>query len=101
MIFPEGCRTLDGSLLPFRNGIGVLAAELGVPIVPVWIHGTYEAWPVGQLLPRFGKVAVSFGKPVKINADERKEWRFQGWDEYELATQKIREAVVELSCDRS
>ncbi len=101
MIFPEGCRTLDGSLLPFRNGIGVLAAELGVPIVPVWIQGTYEAWPVGQLLPRPGRVTVSFGPPVQIHTDERKEWRSQRWDEYEHATQKIREAVVELSCNRS
>lgn len=101
MIFPEGCRTLDGSLLPFRNGIGVLATELDVPIVPVWIQGTYEAWPIGQLLPRPGKVAVSFGTPVHITAEERNEWKAQGHDEYERATQKIREAVVELSCNRS
>ncbi len=101
MIFPEGCRTLDGSLLPFRNGIGVLAAELGVPIVPVWIQGTYEAWPVGQLLPRLGKVSVSFGKPIHIGASECTEWRSQGCDEYQRATQKIREAVVALSCNRS
>ena len=103
MIFPEGCRTLDGMLLPFRNGIGILAAELGVPIVPVWIQGTHKTWPIGQLLPRPGKVSVSFGAPVQINTDERREWRSQGWDEYELATQRIREAVVELSltCNQS
>ncbi len=101
MIFPEGGRTLDGSLLPFRNGVGVLATELDVPIVPVWIQGTHETWPVGQLLPRPGKVAVSFGRPVQIHADECREWRSQGRDEYELATQRIREAVVDLSCNQS
>ncbi len=96
MIFPEGCRTLDGALLPFRKGVGVLAAELSVPVVPVWINGTYEAWPVGQTLPKPGRVTVSFGKPVYIDASERQEWKAQGKDEYELATQRIRDAVLEL-----
>ena len=101
MVFPEGCRTLDGSLLPFRNGIGVLASERDVPIVPVWIEGTYEAWPVGQRLPRPGKVTVRFGAPFYIGADERNTWRAQGLDEYALATQRVREAVRALSCNRS
>ena len=101
VIFPEGRRTLDGSLSPFRNGIGVLAAELGVPVVPVWITGTYQAWPVGRLLPRPGKVSISFGPPVGIDTQDREAWRSQGRDEYACATQRIREAVVELSCNQS
>ena len=101
MIFPEGCRTLDGSLLPFRNGVGVLASERDVPIVPVWIEGTYAAWPVGQRFPRPGNVTVRFGAPVRISADERRTWRAQGLDEYALATQRIREAVQALSCNQS
>lgn len=100
VIFPEGCRTLDGSLFPFRNGIGVLAVELGVPVVPIWIRGTYQAWPIGQMFPRPGKVAVVFGKPISIHSDDHKDSEFKGKDEYENFTLRVREEIVKLSCSQ-
>ena len=42
LVFPEGLRTPDGKLWPFRNGIGLLVSSLGLPVVPMRIHGLWE-----------------------------------------------------------
>ncbi|RMG45677.1 MAG: hypothetical protein D6718_06695, partial [Acidobacteria bacterium] len=61
--FPEGGRSIDGNLGPFRRGPAILAASLGVPLVPVGIAGAYEAWPRGGSWRRH-PIAVVFGDPV-------------------------------------
>jgi 1-acyl-sn-glycerol-3-phosphate acyltransferase len=48
MIFPEGTRTLDGSVGPFKNGAFRLAMDQQVPIQPMVLHGGYEAMPTGS-----------------------------------------------------
>jgi long-chain acyl-CoA synthetase len=63
--FPEGQRSEDGKLRAFKPGIGMLLEHFDVPVVPVYIRGTYEAWPAGRLLPRPGRVTVIFDKPVR------------------------------------
>lgn len=45
MMFPEGTRTEDGEILPFRSGGFNLSLELNVPVVPIVIYGTYEVFP--------------------------------------------------------
>ena len=50
--FPEGARSEDGSLQPFMPGIGMLLEHCRVPVVPVVIEGSHEAWPVGRSFPR-------------------------------------------------
>jgi long-chain acyl-CoA synthetase len=64
LIFPEGTRSPTGELTPFREGIGLLASELKVPVVPFRIHGTYEILPRGAWIPRPGPVVIRFGKPM-------------------------------------
>jgi len=64
LIFPEGTRSRTGALQPFRAGVGVLAVELGIPIVPTAIEGTFEALPVGRVLPRRHPLRVTFGPPI-------------------------------------
>ncbi len=64
LIFPEGTRTRTGRLQGFKPGLGLLAWELHVPIVPAYIGGTGQAMPVGTLLPRRNKVVVTFGPPI-------------------------------------
>ena len=49
LIFPEGTETKDGRLQPFRAGIGLLASELNVPIVPIMLHGLFELKQKRQL----------------------------------------------------
>ena len=46
--FPEGQRSTDGQLHGFLRGVGLLLERTGVPAVPVWVEGTFEAWPPGQ-----------------------------------------------------
>jgi len=45
LIFPEGTRSIDGHIGEIKKGASILSTELGVPIVPVGINGTFEAWP--------------------------------------------------------
>ncbi len=64
LVFPEGSRSRDGRIKEFKKGVGIIAKELNVPIVPVAIRGTYEMLPPGRLFPRPARISVSFGKPV-------------------------------------
>jgi len=64
LIFPEGTRSLDGRLGPFRRGGFFLALESGAPIVPVTIRGTRKLMPKGQWFARRGKVEVVFHEAI-------------------------------------
>ena len=97
LIFPEGERSIDGHLLPFRNGIGILACELGIPIVPAWLEGTYQVLPVGAHWPRRYPISLWLGTPLTITQDMIGEWKSQGVDPYDTAAHRIREAVSNLA----
>ena len=64
LVFPEGTRTYDGHLLPFRRGFRFLAARSRVPIVPLAIEGAFHAWPRTRFLPRPWPVRVMFGRSI-------------------------------------
>jgi 1-acyl-sn-glycerol-3-phosphate acyltransferase len=64
VIFPEGTRTRDGELLPFKKGGFHLASKAGVPIVPVALRGTRELMPRGSLLLRGGTMSAVIGEPI-------------------------------------
>lgn len=64
LVFPEGRRTQDGNLSPFQTGIGMLANNLNLPIVPIRIDGLFELKMKGQKLARPGTVKVSIGSAV-------------------------------------
>ena len=65
IIFPEGTRTLDGTLGEFKKTFAILSKELNVPVVPVAIRGAFEALPAGSRLPRpFQRISVRFQPPV-------------------------------------
>ncbi len=60
MVFPEGTRSPDGKLLPFKKGAFFLAAETGAPMIPVVIRGTREMMPKGTLKITPGEAVVRF-----------------------------------------
>ena len=62
--FPEGHISGDGTLQEFQAGIGLLLQHRDVPVIPVYIHGTYASMPRGRRLPRSGKVRVRFGEAI-------------------------------------
>jgi long-chain acyl-CoA synthetase len=64
LIFPEGTRSPSGELQPFKPGVGLLAVELGIPIVPIHLSGLHTVLPKGSLVPRRGPVEVTIGKPL-------------------------------------
>jgi long-chain acyl-CoA synthetase len=68
LVFPEGRRTLDGTMWPFRAGTGVLATRLGLPIVPMRIDGLFEFRKAGKKWTPPGAVRVSIGEPVRVPA---------------------------------
>lgn len=67
-VYPEGTRSRDGRLYRGRAGIGWLALEAGVPVVPVGLTGTDRVQPVGARFPRVHRVRVRFGEPIRPEA---------------------------------
>jgi 1-acyl-sn-glycerol-3-phosphate acyltransferase len=63
-IFPEGTRSPDGRLMPFKKGPFHLAAETGFSIVPVTILGTYEMMPKSSSIVRSGTATLVFHAPI-------------------------------------
>ncbi len=67
LVFPEGTRSVDGKLLPFKKGAFSLALKAGVPIVPVGICGTSALQPEGYQVPvKGGTVSIQLGEPIAI-----------------------------------
>jgi long-chain acyl-CoA synthetase len=66
LVFPEGRHTEDGRLLPFRTGVGLLANNLRIPILPMRINGLFEIKKAGKRYASPGKIHVRIGKPVKF-----------------------------------
>ncbi len=69
LVFPEGARTTTGKLLPFKEGIGFLAKELKIPIVPIKLEGLLPILPRGKIIPSPGKVMVKIGKPLSFTTE--------------------------------
>ena len=69
-VFPEGTRTRDGRVQPFRHGALLAARMAKVPIVPAGLRGTFEAWPRGASRPRASRVAVRLAAPIDSAAPD-------------------------------
>ncbi|MDD5729697.1 MAG: AMP-binding protein [Candidatus Omnitrophica bacterium] len=90
--FPEGGRSPEGKIVKFKGGIGILAKELNVTLVPVYIKGAFEAWSRHKMLPSPSKIEVTVGKsftcadlPVKTE------------EEYDAVAEELRQWLIELS----
>jgi len=70
LIFPEGKRTLAGEINPFRAGIGMIGARLGVPVIPVRITGADRVLHQHATMATPGPVTVTFGAPLRLEGDD-------------------------------
>lgn len=91
--FPEGGRSPTGELQHFLPGVGKLLERFKVPAVPVFIHGTERALPLGRVLPRPARVTVVFGDPIHPDELAR---RGEGTETAERITSALRDAVAGL-----
>lgn len=63
LVFPEGSRSPDGALQPFKRGTSLLMRRAKAPVVPVAVEGAFDAWPRHRTFPRLlrARVAVRYG----------------------------------------
>ena len=74
LVFPEGHHTMDGKMRPFRAGVGLLANNLAIPVVPMRIRGLFEVKQAGKKFARPGQIQVKIGPPVQFPPDSDPEW---------------------------
>jgi long-chain acyl-CoA synthetase len=74
LVFPEGRHTNDGNTLPFRSGIGLLANNLQIPIVPMRIDGLFELKQAGKAFARPGQIKLKIGAPVQFAPGSDPAW---------------------------
>ena len=72
MIFPEGTRSWDGKIRPFKKGGFVLSVDAGVPIVPIILYGTHSMMPKGRLMIRSQDVRMEILEPINTSEYTRK-----------------------------
>src|SRR5438046_2508434 len=76
IILPEGGRSRNGSMMPFKHGLGMLVAQTNVPVVPCGLVGTFEALRPNRTIPRPVKIKLIIGDPLQFasTANDRTGW---------------------------
>ncbi len=64
LLFGEGTRSHDGRIAPLQPGMAMMARKAKVPLIPVVIDGTFEAWPRGRKICRLSTIRVMYGQPI-------------------------------------
>jgi 1-acyl-sn-glycerol-3-phosphate acyltransferase len=94
LVFPEGARTLDGSLQPALPGLGFIIAKTRAPVVPMRIFGSHEALPRGGGRLRFHPITVVIGRPMyftemDVSAGKK--------DLYQQLSQRVMDEIARLT----
>lgn len=93
VIYPEGTRSRDGRLGRGKPGLGVIVAEAGCPVLPVYIGGTHEVLPVGALWPRLHPLKVMIGEPIHFSGASQ---RYAGKEFYQHVSRTVMAAIAGL-----
>lgn len=92
-LFPEGTRTLDGNLQAPKDGIGFLIIKAAVPVVPVYIEGSFNAFPKGAGWIKPAKITVRYGAPIMPDYFIKLDG---GREIYRKAAELVMEKIAEL-----
>ena len=93
VIYPEATRSADGKIKSFKSGASIIATEFNTLIVPAYIAGCYKLLPKVRCLPKPGKVAVIFGKPLDVKTYIN---IYQNNDLYRAITKDLEKTVIQL-----
>lgn len=96
LVFPEGTRSLSGRVQPFKAGAGLLALELGVPIVPVHISGTYRALPKSSQRLRRHPITVCLGPPMEVGVYRARREQVGSYEAYREIAEALQRRVEAL-----
>jgi 1-acyl-sn-glycerol-3-phosphate acyltransferase len=92
VIFPEGTRSLDGNIQPARPGIGMIIAKTLVPVVPMRIFGSFQAWPKGgKITPH--PITIVVGKPIRFT---REDFSGNNREAYQKTSERVLAAIVAI-----
>ena len=93
LVFPEGSRTVDGSLQPGEPGLGLVIAKTLAPVVPMRIFGAHEALPRGSGGLHFVPITIVIGEPIFFTAADLNP---PGRDLYKRLSQRVMDAIAHL-----
>jgi len=68
ILYPEGTRSKTGEMQRFKRGAAMIAVELGLPLVPAYVEGTFRAMPKGRSLMKPSRIKVRIGEPIYPDA---------------------------------
>lgn len=86
IIFPEGSRSYDGEMVPFKKTFAILSKELNVPVVPVCIRGAYDVLPRGSRWIKSKKIEVEYLPPLMP----------EDGDTYDSVSDKVKESIQKV-----
>jgi 1-acyl-sn-glycerol-3-phosphate acyltransferase len=95
VIFPEGGRNSDGRLGRPLPGLGLIVAQTGLPVVPVYVAGAAAALPVGSWLLRPHPVTVGLGRPIDFSGSISHSER----EDYQAISDTVMARIAELEAE--
>ena len=93
VVFPEGTRSNLNQLKSFKKGAAVLSINTGLPIIPVYIMGSFDWWNTKNFRKNSNKIVVNFGKPI---ITENKQY-----EDRKNITNSIKKEIIKLQNDES
>ncbi|MFZ4116028.1 MAG: lysophospholipid acyltransferase family protein [Chthoniobacterales bacterium] len=101
LLFPEGTRSLDGSLQKARSGLGLIIAKTKAPVLPMRIFGAHEAFPKNAKKIRLHPITVVLGKPLYFTENELTAADGNDRALYQHLTDRVMMAIAELQLPTS
>jgi long-chain acyl-CoA synthetase len=95
-IFPEGGRSPDGTIQSFKKGVGILAQELNLQLVPIYIAGSFQALPRNKFWPKFNQISLTFGKPCSPDYLKSLGTKLGAKGDYEVIAKGLEQEVNNL-----